>query len=85
MTNYQYFIYRIESDPTAAGGDGPFNSRDERDGEAQRMRADSRKVVTLHRGVSVYRADIADDVTQHVWAQPTRLPPESPVSMTSPV
>ena len=69
MTNYQYFIYRIESDPTAAGEYiGPFNSRDERDGEAQRMRADSRKVVTLHRGVSVYRADIADDVAAGLGA-----------------
>ena len=63
MTNYKYFIYRIESDPNAAGEYiGPFSSRDERDGEAQRLRDDTRKVITLHRGVSVYRADISDDV-----------------------
>jgi len=63
MTNYKYFIYRIESDPNAAGEYiGPFSTREQRDVEAQRMRTEDRKVVTLHRGVSVYRADIADDV-----------------------
>jgi hypothetical protein len=63
MTSYKYFIYRIESDPNAAGEYiGPFNTREQRDVEAQRLRAEERKVVSLHRGVSIYRADVADNV-----------------------
>ena len=63
MTSYKYFIYRIESDPNAAGEYiGPFNTREQRDVEAQRLRAEERKGVSLHRGVSIYRADVADNV-----------------------
>lgn len=67
MTSYKYFIYRIESDPNATGEYiGPFSSREQRDDEARKLRASERKVITLHRGVSVYRADIADDVVDQV-------------------
>ncbi len=67
MTNYKYFIYRIESDPNAAGEYiGPFTTREQRDDEAHKMRASVRKVISLHKGVSVYRADISDDVAEGI-------------------
>ncbi|MEM7404961.1 MAG: hypothetical protein AAF458_06690 [Pseudomonadota bacterium] len=70
MTNYKYFIYRIESDPNAAGEYiGPFTTREQRDVEAQRMRSEDRKVISLHRGVSIYRADIADEVVDSLGSQ----------------
>lgn len=70
MTSYKYFIYRIESDPNAAGEYiGPFSNREQRDDEAQRLRTEERKVVTLHRGVSIYRADIANDVADALDSQ----------------
>ena len=70
MTSYKYFIYRIESDPNAAGEYiGPFSTRAQRDDEAQRLRTEERKVVTLHRGVSIYRADIANDVADALDSQ----------------
>ena len=67
MTNYKYFIYRIESDPNAAGEYiGPFNTREQRDDEAQKLRASEHKIISLHRGVSVYRADISDEVADRI-------------------
>ncbi len=70
MSSYQYFIYRIESDPLAAGEYiGPFPTREQRDSEASRLRFQS-KVTNLHYGVSVYRADIADDVAATLETRP---------------
>lgn len=66
MSSYKYFIYRIESDPSAAGEYiGPFATRAQRDHEAARLRA-RRKVTNLHYGVSIYRADIHEDVADTV-------------------
>ena len=67
MTNYKYFIYRIESDPNAAGEYiGPYSTREQRDDEAQKLRASERKVISLHRGVSIYRADVSDEVADRI-------------------
>ncbi|MBT6278284.1 MAG: hypothetical protein HOI95_29630 [Chromatiales bacterium] len=69
MSGYQYFIYRIESDPFAAGEYiGPFSTREQRDDEAARLRSES--VTSLHYGVSVYRADVADDVAETLETRP---------------
>ena len=66
MSSYKYFIYRIESDPNAEGEYiGPFTTRAQRDHEAAQLRA-KRKSTNLHYGVSVYRADIHEDVADTV-------------------
>jgi hypothetical protein len=72
MSSYKYFIYRIESDPNAEGEYiGPFGTRAQRDDEAARLRSD-RKVTNLHYGVSVYRADIAEEVADSVTSRPAK-------------
>ena len=70
MSSYKYFIYRITSEPTAEGEYiGPFGTRAQRDDEAARLRA-SRQVTNLHYGVSVYRADIAEDIAATLTSRP---------------
>ena len=70
MSSYKYFIYRIESDPTAEGEYiGPFTTRAQRDDEAARLRG-KRRLTNLHHGVSVYRADIAEEIAEAVTSRP---------------
>ena len=70
MSSYKYFIYRIASDPTADGEYiGPFSTRSQRDDEAARLRS-GRQVTNLHYGVSVYRADIAEDIADSLVSRP---------------
>ena len=70
MSAYQYFIYRIESDPTAIGEYiGPFASREQRDQEASRLRS-KEGMKSLHYSVSVYRADVAEDLAETLETRP---------------
>ena len=72
MSSYKYFIYRIESDPNADGEYiGPFRTRAQRDDEAARLRS-NRQITNLRHGVSVYRADIAEDIADSVVSRPAQ-------------
>ena len=64
MTKFSYFIYRLETRPGAQGQYiGPFESAEERDGEAKRLRKEGRRSGLTQ---CVYRADIEADLVEEI-------------------